>query len=147
MGNRARVERSAMGRLLLLLLLAVGLMHLLVHAASAPAGGEAGATAHVHAVQSEAAAWDGETPQPAVLTSPEVDHDDAEGAADLGLCMGVAVAGCCALLTVGTRRLSGRRAAERFRMVRRRPPHAADLRQCARPDHALGISQLAVLRI
>lgn len=135
------------GRLLLLLLLALGLMHLLAHAGNADAGSERPTAAHAHAVQpAERTAQDEAVPPLAQASEEHGDHG-VLGATDLGLC--AAVIGCCALLAIGGRRLPGRRVAL-FEQLRRRI--RATWSRLWRPPsprywQGVDIAQSAVLRI
>ncbi|MFF4587221.1 hypothetical protein [Streptomyces sp. NPDC001388] len=146
MSCRARAERGVVGRLFLLLLLALGLMHLLAHAGDTGIGHERETVAHAHAVQSEPTT-PGEAIPLVATASVEQDHHGTEGRTDLGLC--AAVIGCCALLAVGGRRLRGRRIA--LLPLHRRRRRAARSGLFRPPDPCLsrgvGSAQPAVLRI
>ncbi|MFE1288848.1 hypothetical protein [Streptomyces sp. NPDC058751] len=139
--------RGTVGRLLLLLLLALGLMHLLAHAGSAETGPGQGTVAHAHAVHPEPPAQR-EGPVPPLATAHDEHGDHGTwNTAELGLC--AAAIGCCALLAVGGRRLHGRRVALFLRLRRR--IQAAWSNVCQPPltrlSQGLDIAQLAVLRI
>ncbi|WP_055541393.1 hypothetical protein [Streptomyces neyagawaensis] len=150
MNSGARAGRGAVGRLLLLLLLALGLMHLLAHAGGADTGPEKGtAAAHAHTrhVEAEPTAPDDGAAPPLAVVSGEHSHPGTSDTAGFGLC--VAVIGCCALLAAGGRRLHGRRFAV-FLYLRRRVRAAwRILRRPPRPRRSpsVDITQLAVLRI
>lgn len=146
MSYRAKAGRGVFGRLLLLLLLALGLMHLLAHAGDTSTDHEQETLAHTHAVQTEPTA-PGEAAPPVASASVEHDHHGTEDATDLGLC--AAVIGCCALLAIGSRRLRGRLIDLRLLLRRRRRAAWSSLCRPPRPSrsHGVGIAQLAVLRI
>jgi hypothetical protein len=147
MSNGARAGQGAVGRLLLLLLLALGLMHLLAHTGSADTRPEQGTVAHAHAVHPESTAQDEGAAPPLATAFDGHSHHGTSDAAEFGLC--AAVIGCCALLAVGGRRLQGRRVAL-FRQLRRRIQAAwYSLNRPPRPRHSpsFNIAQPAVLRI
>lgn len=144
MSYRGRAGRGVFGRLLLLLLLALGLMHLLAHAGDTGTGREPAAIAHTHVIQSEPTTA-GEAAPPVATASVEHDHRSTEDATELGLC--AAVIGCCTLPAIGSRRLRRRLIASRLLLSGRaawprpgRPPRPTF-------SHGVGIAQLAVLRI
>ncbi|MFD8231641.1 hypothetical protein ACFV20_07055 [Streptomyces sp. NPDC059696] len=143
MSNGARAGRGAIGRLLLLLLLALGLMHLLAHAGSADTGHGSETAAHVHAPQ-QAQSMLGDSAPPVVTTSMEEEHHGLEGAAELGLC--ATVLGCCALLAAARRGIRGRAVALRNSLVRLYGQRSG-LRRRLPPARAGTIAQLAILRI
>ncbi|NBM15461.1 hypothetical protein [Streptomyces sp. GC420] len=131
---------------MLLLLLALGLMHLLAHAGDTGTGRELETIAHAHVVQPEPTT-PGEAAPPVAAASVEHDHHGTGGAAELGLC--AAVIGCCVLLAVGGRRLRGRCIALTVLLRRRALAAWSRLRRpaCLTRSHGVGIAQSAILRI
>jgi hypothetical protein len=145
MTYRARAEQGVIGRLFLLLLLALGLMHLLAHAGDTGIGHEREAVSHAHVVQLEPTT-PGEAVPLAATASVEQDHHGTEGTTELGLC--AAVLGCCALLAAGGRRLRGRRIALLpLRRESRLPIWSGLFRPDPPRSQSVSIAQLAVLRI
>ncbi|GLW47495.1 hypothetical protein Stsp02_31570 [Streptomyces sp. NBRC 14336] len=144
MSNGASAGRGAIGRLLLLLLLALGLMHLLAHAGSADTGHGSETPAHVHA-QQQAQAVRGASAPLVLAASVEEEHHGFGEAAEVGLC--ATVLGCCALLAAGRRGVRGRAVALRDSLVRRLRAHHSGIRRCLPPARAGTLTQLAILRI
>ncbi|GAA0641910.1 hypothetical protein Stsp02_20210 [Streptomyces sp. NBRC 14336] len=145
MSYRAGTGRGAVGRLMLLLLLALGLMHLLAHTGDAGRSRAPETAAHAHAVQHEPTP--GEAAKAVATASDQHDHHGTEGATEFGVC--AAVIGCCALLAAGSWRLRGRRAALLLLLRRHKRPAWPGLCRPSGPTRLQGvdIAQLAVLRI
>jgi hypothetical protein len=144
MSNGARAGRGAIERLLLLLLLALGLMHLFAHAGSADTGPGSETASHAHASQPAQAVLGASAP-PVVTASVEEEHHGLEGAAEIGLC--ATVLGCCALLAANRRGSRGRAVVLRNSLVRQLRAQRSGLHRCLPPARAGTIIQSAVLRI
>ncbi|MFP8959003.1 hypothetical protein ACLIYP_00230 [Streptomyces nanhaiensis] len=139
MDNKAGARRSAVARLLLLLILALGGVHLLAHV-DTPVGGAGEPSTHMRPTGLEQTAPESEVPSTPVAAAENSDT----GTAGLDVC--AAVICCGALLLAGNRWLRGRSVGV-LGPVTRRWVWTFDPRLYPRGTQVTGVARSVVLRI